>query len=103
MKITKCAKKWEREETTKTTTKARKFQNGNEQSQKITIGISFRYFVELWRFDFVSCDAMWCDVMWFKHLWKKKLKIDYSIFIIFEISKKKQQQQRIAQCNESIK
>lgn len=49
MKITKCAKKneREREETTKTTTKARKFQNGNEQSQKITIGISFRYFVEL--------------------------------------------------------
>ena len=41
MKITKCAKKREWEETTtQTTTKARKFQNGNEQSQKITIGIS---------------------------------------------------------------
>lgn len=65
----KIEREWVREETT---TKARKFQNGNEQSQqqknndwnfdnKTTK--SKRYFVELWRFDFVWCDVMWCDVI----------------------------------------
>lgn len=74
MKITKCAKKREWEETTtKTTTKARKFQNGNEQSQKITIGISIIKQPNqndiLWNYDdLIWFRFVWCDVMWFKHI-----------------------------------